>query len=351
MPVANPLLGCVLHAFGAYAAANCYTPQSMLKGWSWQTYWLAQASVCWFFAPIIGAWLTIPHLDLVLREAPRSAMLLTFVLGVAYGVGGTAFGVSIRYIGYSLTYAIAIGLSCILGTLTGPILQHTLKPILDKPGAHWIMAGVFIGVLGTFICGIAGRMKEVELMKSKGEASTFALGKGLFLCVVAGVLAAVYGLAVNDAGAAIAKAAENHGAGNWQTNVVYIFSNTGAFVTTAAYCIWLGIKNRTFGEFKQATVKQSNALPINYIAALLTGLMWYTQFLFYGQAHVRMGTFQFSSWAIHMLMLILFSSLTGVLMKEWHGRRTATKAVITIALIVLTGAILMLTYGNWVGAK
>ena len=32
-------------------------------------------------------------------------------MGMAYGVGGTAFNISIRYIGFSLTYAIAVGLS------------------------------------------------------------------------------------------------------------------------------------------------------------------------------------------------------------------------------------------------
>ncbi|MCU0917522.1 MAG: rhamnose:proton symporter [Planctomycetes bacterium] len=347
---ANPILGVVLHAFGATSAALCYTPQQKLRGWSWQTYWLAQASVCWFLAPIIGAWITIPQLATVLRSAPHSAMLTTFALGVAYGIGGTAFGMAIRHIGYSLTYALAIGISCVLGTLTGPILSGSLRSILDQRGSGWVMSGVFIGLLGTLLCGLAGRLKEVELQENKGTtARPFALGKGLLLCGIAGIFSAVYGIAVNDAGKPIAETALRFGAGHWQTNVVYIFSNTGAFVTTALYCLWLSWSQKTFREFGQAKDSLGSGLATNYLMALLTGAMWYSQFLFYGLAHVRMGKFEFSSWAIHMLMLILFSSLAGVALREWHGRRAQTKAAIMVGLLVVGGAVLALTYGNYLG--
>ncbi len=355
--VANPILGIILHAGGALSAALCYTPQKKLRGWSWQTYWLAQASLCWFALPIIGAALTIPDLLNVLSEAPSKAMILTFALGAAYGVGGTSFGLAIKKIGFSLTYAIAIGISCILGTLTGPIIKGELAAILDKPGADWVMTGVFIGLLGTLMCGVAGRMKEVELQKNakEGEGS-FQLTSGLILCGIAGVLSAVYGIAVNDAGAPIAKVAAQHGAGQWQTNVVYIFSNSGAFLTTSIYCAFLAMREGSWGEFlkvkEDTSMEQSSgAIATNYFMALLTGLMWYGQFLFYGTAHVRMGEFKFSSWAIHMIMLILFSAMSGVVMREWHGRTAKTKTAISMAVMVLIAAVLILTYGNYIGSN
>ena len=82
----NPLLGVGLHGVGAIFAASCYTPQKKVKGWSWQTYWITQASVCWLLLPIIGAFLTIPDLLTVLREAPAGAMRNSFLLGMAYGM-------------------------------------------------------------------------------------------------------------------------------------------------------------------------------------------------------------------------------------------------------------------------
>jgi L-rhamnose-H+ transport protein len=349
---ANPMLGVILHAFGAVSAAMCYTPQAKVRGWSWQTYWITQASVCWVLLPVIGALITIPDLAGVLAAAPKKAMLITFLLGVAYGIGGTCFGLAIKHIGFSLTYAIAIGISCVLGTLTGPIIKGQMAGIMNKPGAGWVMAGVFIGLVGTLMSGGAGRMKELELQKAAaGGPQTFALGRGLLLCIIAGVFSAIYGIAVNDTGAPIAAAAAQFGAGQWQTNIVYIFSNSGAFVTTGLYCLWLIRKEKTAGEFLKPKAGSEGALALNYGLAVLTGMMWYGQFLFYGTAHVRLGDFKFSSWAIHMIMLILFSSLTGIMMREWHGRRPRTKAAIAAALLVLVVAVLMLTWGNHVGQQ
>ena len=113
----HPLAASILfHAIGAAAAACCYVPQKRVRGWSWQSYWLTQASFCWLLLPVIGAFLTVPDFWQVVREAPRDAMLRTFLLGAAYGIGGTAFGVAIRYVGFSVTYATAIGISTVVGT-------------------------------------------------------------------------------------------------------------------------------------------------------------------------------------------------------------------------------------------
>src|SRR5579863_1839501 len=125
-PQPAPLLGTLFHAVGAASAALCYSPQRYLRRWSWQTYWLAQAAACWFVLPWAFAWITVPHLGRVLAEAPASAMLKSYLLGVLYGIGGIAFGVAIRYVGYSLTYAIAIGVSCVLGTLLPPLIAGRL---------------------------------------------------------------------------------------------------------------------------------------------------------------------------------------------------------------------------------
>lgn len=341
----SPLLGTAFHAVGAFLAALCYTPQKRINGWSWQSYWLIQAAFCWFLLPIIGAWLTIPELGAVLRDAPRSALLVPFLLGGAYGVGGTAFGISIRYIGFSLTYAIAVGLSTVLGTLIPPLVKGTLAATLSKPGAGWVIGGIVVGMIGIAFAGAAGRMKERDLGASATLAG-FSLAKGLTLSMLAGVLSAVYGFAL-EAGEPVADLAASHGAGVFRGNVVYIFSNSGAFLTTAIYCLWLHRKHRTLGEVIELPAgREKAALPLNWAMAVLTGCLWYGQFFFYNLGHVRMGDYQFTSWAIHMIMLILFSMLVGAILREWRGSRLATKLAVAVAVLVLAGAVLSLTYGN-----
>ena len=345
---ANPFLGVFLHGIGAGFAATCYTPQKQVKRWSWQTYWLTQASFCWFLLPIIGAMLTIPHLADVLREAPKDAMLKSFLLGAAYGIGGTAFGISIRYIGFSLTYSIAVGLSSVLGTLIPPLVHGTLGATLSKPGAGWIIIGIVVGTFGIACTGLAGRLKELDLA-SQQKQGEFNLTKGLLLSLLAGVLSAVYGFAL-DAGEPIADVASAHGAGIWRGNVVYIFSNTGAFITTSIYCLYLHAKHKTIGELIELPAGPEKAsLPVNWAMAVVTGLFWYGQFFFYNLGHVHLGEYKFTSWAIHMIMLVLFSNLVGVVLREWRTCRRLTHATISFALLVLTAAVLSLTYGNYKG--
>lgn len=348
MPPANPLLGTGLHAIGAAFASLCYTPQKCVQGWSWQSYWLVQSAFCWLLLPLLGAWLTIPDLAAVLAAAPSSAMIHSFLLGAAYGIGGTAFGVSIRYIGYSLTYAIAIGLSTVLGTLIPPLVAGTLGGTLSKPGAGWVMGGIAVGLIGIACTGVAGRMKEIDLA-TQSDPGEFSLMKGLLLSLLAGVLSAVYGFAL-AAGEPIAQVAAEHGAGMFRGNVVYIFSNSGAFLTSTLYCLWLHHKHQTLGEVVKLPAGMERAsLPVNWTMAMLTGCLWYGQFFFYNLGHVRMGQYQFTSWAIHMILLILFSILVGWMLREWRAARPATKLLVALAFLVLVGAVVALTYGNHLG--
>ncbi len=145
--------------------------------------------------------------------------------------------------------------------------------------------------------------------------------------------------------------AQKYGAGQFQINVIYIFSNMGAFLSTAIYCIYLHIKKQTFGEYKKSTnYKISSALSMNYVMAFITGILWYSQFFFYGLGHTRLGEYKFSSWAIHMIMLVLFSSIVGLVLKEWKEVKGRTKWALAVAVIILVLAVLVLTYGNYFGS-
>ena len=337
--------GVLYHAVGASGAALCYTPQKGVKGWSWQTYWLAQAFICWLVMPLFVAWLTIPQLMDVLKEAPTASMQRSFLLGMAYGIGGTAFGIAIRYVGFSLTYAIAVGISCVLGTLLPPLVHGTLDDVIRSSGASFLIMGVAMGAVGIALCGVAGRNKERDIAANENNKTEFSLAKGLPLCLLAGILSALYGFSL-DQGQPIAEVAAKYGAGHFQGNVIYIFSNTGAFVTTLLYCLYLHSKEKTFYQYGTAN---GNSLTSNYLLSLLTGLLWYGQFFFYGLGHVRMGAYKFTSWAIHMIMLVLFSSVAGLVMKEWKQCSSKTLRWLIGALLVLVIAILLLTYGNYLG--
>ena len=113
-----------------------------------------------------------------------------------------------------------------------------------------------------------------------------------------------------------------------------------------------GAEARTLGELTRlADGAERGSLLGNYGLAFLTGTLWYGQFFFYNLGHVRMGSYEFTSWAIHMIMLVLLSNLTAVLFREWKGCRPRTQAAIGLGLAVLVTAVLLLTYGNYLGDR
>ncbi|HEX2861437.1 MAG TPA: L-rhamnose/proton symporter RhaT [Lacunisphaera sp.] len=345
-PSPNPLLGTALHTVGAGSAALCYTPQKYLHRWSWQTYWLAQSVWCWLLLPWIAAWLLIPDLGGLLAQAPAGTMGKSFAFGALYGVGGIAFGVSIRYIGFSLTYAIAIGVSCVLGTLWDPVENGRLGELLTQRGANYVIGGVILGAIAMLYTGLAGLRKERELA-AEGSRVEFRPRIGLPVCLLAGVLSAVYNKAIL-AGAPLVVLAGEQGGGQFSFLAQYLFANPGAFATSLAYVAWLANRDRSWGEFGRTA--DGRGLARNYLLSLATGVMWYAQFFFYGLGHDRMGVLGFSSWAIHMTILILLSCGFGVLIGEWKACSPKTKAMIALAILLLFAAVGLLTYGNQLAA-
>jgi L-rhamnose-H+ transport protein len=345
-PEAAPILGTLLHTVGAACAALCYSPQRYLHRWSWQTYWLVQASGCWLILPWVFAWLTIPELGKVLAEAPPEAMRNAYLFGVLYGVGGISFGLAIRHIGFSLTYAIAIGVSCVVGTLVPPLVSGILGETLATRGGLFVIGGVLLGTAAILATGLAGFRKEREIADS-GTKSAFNFHIGLPICLVAGLLSAVFSFSL-AAGQPVADVAAKYGAGHFEGNVIYIFSNNGAFTTTLFYVLYLAARDRSWGEF--ARTADGGGLLRNYLLGMATGLLWYLQFFFYGLGHVRMGDFKFSSWAIHMIILILLSCGFGILIGEWKAARRRTRLILTAGVALLLGAVGMITAGNQIAS-
>jgi L-rhamnose-H+ transport protein len=351
----QPALGVGLHVLGASAGATCYAPQKAVRRWSWETFWMTQAVWCWLVWPVLIAWLSVPQLWAVLCEASALRMLAAFAIGLVYGIGGgTAFNISIRYIGFALTYAVAIGLSSVIGTLAEKLYSGKIVEFVHQSNAGWIMAGMAVGILGIALCGVAGRLKELDLQSKTGTKGDFSLIKGLLLSLTAGVCAGMYGWAI-DIAQPVVDIAKHYPTCLWQgseNNVALVFVNVGAFVSSFVYCLCLAKKNKSFGELVRLRPGPERAsLPLNYLMALLTGTLWYGQFLLLTLGRNQMGEdYAFTSWGMQMILLVLISNLLGIAMREWKGCRGRTWTTLGLALLVLFASVLLIAYGNNLGS-
>ena len=96
-------------------------------------------------------------------------------------------------------------------------------------------------------------------------------------------------------------------------------------------------------------------LIANYLLAMLSGVMWYGQFFFYGMGTTQLGAYHFASWSLHMAFIIVFSNLWGLCLGEWKGVNRQTQAalwlgiitlIIVAAIIATFGSILQRGYGR-----
>jgi L-rhamnose-H+ transport protein len=257
---------------------------------------------------------------------------------------------------FGTAYAVAKGDTSVMDSAA-----H-FQTFFEKVGSTFVMGGMGIGLIGIVFCGLAGRWKEGDHAQSAEKSSGRKVALiGIFLCLTAGLLSAVYNMALEEGGP-IAKLAAAKAAGHsvmgidaatFSSNAIYPFSNAGAFLTTALYCLFLHRKHKTIGEIVNLPEGGERAsLPVNWLMAIFTGCLWYGQFFFYGFGHFyiqKAAGFEQMCWAIHMILLILLGTLVGIVFKEWIKCRRRTYLALAASIALLIAGKLVLDYGNYLG--
>jgi L-rhamnose-H+ transport protein len=381
----NPFIGVIYHWIGGLASASNFIPFRGIKRWSWEIYWIIQGIAAWIVAPMVLALLLVPHLFAILHAAPSASIYYACFWGVMWGVGGLTFGLSIRYLGIALGYAIALGFCTAFGTLMPPIFSGQMSSILHETSGQVILAGVGVCMLAIAVSGLAGYSKEHEISaEDRAEAGErdFSFAKGLAVAIFAGIMSScfAYGLAAGKPIAEIGRVQllAEHRLDLWQNLPVLVVVLWGGFVTNFLWSLFLILRNRSFDQFAGApginpmgavevtTAKSLGAeaalleparrltgptLVKNYLLAALAGVIWYFQFFFYSMGQTKMGKYDFSSWTLHMASIIIFATLWGMALKEWKGTSRRTKGLVALGLFLLVGSTVVVGYGNYLKVR
>jgi L-rhamnose-H+ transport protein len=195
-------LGVVLHAIGGLASAVFYLPYRKVKHWSWESYWIVGGVFSWIVAPWVIAYLAVPGLAATLSHAPGKSVFWSFLFGMLWGVGGVTFGLTVRYLGFALGTAMALGYCAVFGTLLPPIVAGAFGGVIKTASGLVVMGGVVICVLGIVVSGIAGMAKEREVPEKEKTASVkeFSFKKGVWVATFCGIMSACmsYGFAAES---------------------------------------------------------------------------------------------------------------------------------------------------------
>jgi len=344
--IVNPIFGVSLHALGGLAAGSFYIPFRRVRNWSWESYWLVGGFFSWIIAPWVIAWITVPDLSAILRQAPPTRVFWSWLFGVLWGIGGLTFGLSMRYLGMSLGYALALGFCAAFETVMPPLFTGKYADLIRTPAGWTVLAGVLVCLGGIAVCGLAGVAKERELSAEAKRQTIreFDFIKGVWVAIFAGLMSACmsFGIAV---GKPIAELAVRHGAGQlWQNGPVFVIILAGGFATNFVWCVLLNLKNRTGRDYIDG---RTASLPSNYFFSACAGVIWYLQFMFYGMGTTQMGRYDFSSWTIHMAFIIVFSNLWGLFFHEWKGCSGRIHWLIRAGIAVLVLSTIIVGAGNY----
>jgi L-rhamnose-H+ transport protein len=342
-------LGVFLHAVGGFAAGSFYIPFKKVRNWAWESYWLVGGVFSWIIMPWVIAAVTIPQLSSLFGRVPVASLIWSYIFGVLWGIGGLTFGLSMRYLGMSLGYAIALGFCAAFGTIIPPIFSGEFTDLVTNVSGLVILGGVLLCLAGIAVCGWAGISKERELSTEQKRASIkeFDFLRGLLVAIFAGVMSScmAFGIA---AGQPIATLAVEHGVRPlWQNSPVLVVVLAGGFTTNFIWCLILNIRNRSAKDYLNAS---QAPLAANYFFSALAGITWYLQFMFYGMGTTKMGKYNFSSWTLHMAFIIVFSNIWALLLREWKGASRRTLTIVICGILVVVLSTVLIGAGNYIAS-
>jgi L-rhamnose-H+ transport protein len=311
-------------------------PVTRTPRWKWENIWGLGSLVALVLVPWPVAFLTVPHLGEVFGQVGPGVLMLTFLFGVGWGLGGIFWGKGIAALGMALGISLLMGLVNVFGSPLLLAFTHG-PPILLSSGGLALLGAVAVMILGVVVCAVAGAKRERDLSAGKSSADTakratpFAVG--VTFCIVSAVLSAmlnfgfVYGEPIKQA------ALKAHVPSVAAPNAIWALVFTANYLVNAVYGFALMLKNKTAGLIV------SEGSFSYWLGALFMGIAWPLGVVLYGIGADRMGTYgAYVGFPMMLVMAILFGNLAGALTGEWRGTSGQTKATMLAGVVALVAA-------------
>lgn len=346
------LFGIIFHLIGGFASGSFYMPYKKVKGWAWESYWIIGGIFSWLIVPPLAAYFTIPGFAEIIKNSSSETLSYTLLFGILWGFGGLTYGLAVRYLGMSLGNSVVLGFCSAFGALVPSIYYNlypaegktTLNDLLTTPWGLVVLSGVILCLLGIYICGRAGVLKEKDLPdeEKKKSVAEFSIVKGLLVAIFSGIMSACFNFGI-EAGKPLAEMAVKQGFDPlYQNNVTYVVLLWGGLLTNFVWCLLLNLKNKSYGNY---TDKQTPLMK-NYLLSALAGTTWFLQFFFYGMGESKLGNGA-SSWILHMAFIILVANAWGFALKEWSGVSKKTRSTILLGIVTILASVMVVGYGNF----
>ena len=301
---------------------------------SWESWWVIHVLVAMILFPMIWAYIAIPDLFEIISSSPRDAIFWAMALGFAWGVGGIMFGVSVPYIGLSLTMGIVMGLAGSAGSLI-PLFQ--IENATSQPSFPYIIAGLVISLIGVAITAKAGIDRD-KLIETSNKSKNIT--KGILIAVTCGLLSSLLNVGFANA-APVAQTAIEFGVIPRNSSLAaWVVVLWGAFLMNFGYSVFLLFRNNSWNTF---TINKSlNA----YKWAIIAGFCWFAALGVYGQGAALLGEIgPVIGWPILLGLSLIISNFWAYRAGEWKNAKGSFNKLLA-GLVVLIISAIVLGLGN-----
>ena len=336
-------MGLVAVLAGGVFQGAVLLPMKFTRRWRWENTWLCFSAVAYLLAPWFLALLLVPGFPAMLEDVPGQAIRSTILFGLGWGVGALSMGISFRYLGMAITYAIVLGIGSSIGTLVPLAVLQPGK--LMTPVGFSVMAGVVLAVIGTAVVSWAAWYRDncgkpgVEDKQEERPANALAIG--LPLCIGAGVLSSFGNLGFAFGSQISQKALELGASATGAGSAVWAVLVPPVFLCNFTYSVYLLRRNRTFQYFRTPHTAGYFGL------AVLMGTLWMGGMAAYGAGALAMGRLGPSiGWVVFMSSMILMANICGAATGEWKGASRKALNLMMVGLAVLILAIVVVGTGG-----
>lgn len=329
MEYTNLTLGLSLSMLAGLLLGTFAWPMKKIKKWYWENIWVLYSFWALLILPWIWAFLTVPDFLSIYGSVPLSVLITVFCFGAGWGVACVSFGIGLDKLGLALGTAIVLGLNNALGAILPILIYHPEE--WHTPKGTGITTGVMIMLIGIVICAIAGAKKEQAVNKSTiNEKKNKNFSKGLIICIVSGVLGAMFNFAL-IAGKPMEVLAVQNGASSLNAaNPTWCISLLGGFMVTIGYCSYLFRKNKSAALFIKP------GAGIFWFLTFLMGIMWFGGVALYGTAVTQLGKLGASiGWPVIQSMAVASGNVAGIISGEWKGTGKLPLTIMIIGLVLL----------------
>ncbi|MGD0126102.1 MAG: L-rhamnose/proton symporter RhaT [Terriglobia bacterium] len=327
-------------ALAGIAGASFALPMMYFRGWRWEHVWVGQALTSNLAFPLLSLALLWGQFRMQLTEFSVARLAVIVALGMAWGLGGTGYGLSLVLLGLSFTYSVIFSVTTLFGALLPMWIGLRGRP----EHLIWFSLGLGLCVAGIIIIAVAAARREKETSGRTITPETLAVPvpplpykAALLITVAAGFFSAAMGLAlvvnedlVNDLVA--------HGAMPAVAPlIVWAPLGVGSAAVSLIFGLWCAWRSSSARSFIDAHPRR------NWLLAALMGVLGFGVLLLYGWGSTAQGHPPKNvSWAVYMTCFILAGNAFGLLTREWKHCSRGTYAQLTAGIALLLGAIVSL---------